>query len=112
MGKPHTRVGFSKAKKKEQKWRVESDAGVEGRGHRLQWFCEKEIEEVARVLAAEEDCEGLRAVWAQYESELRPHWLQILSSLPESCRPGKYQSVLPKDEGCGAEGVVVAGGAA
>jgi hypothetical protein len=86
---------------------------------RLKWFCESDYAQVARLLALEEECNALVVLLKRYRGELAPKWLEILSCIPETCRPRQYEDLLPAcregsvaGEHAGAEGVATADEAA
>ena len=62
---------------------------------RLKWFCESDNLQVARLLALEEECHALAVLLKRYRDELAPKWLEILSCIPETCRPRQYEQLLP-----------------
>ena len=74
---------------------------------RLKWFCESDNSQVARLLALEEECHALAFLLKRYRGELAPKWLEILSCLPETCRPRQYEELLPA---CSEDGVSGAAG--
>mmetsp|Transcript_20857 Transcript_20857/g.69636 ORF Transcript_20857/g.69636 Transcript_20857/m.69636 type:complete len:2210 (-) Transcript_20857:31-6660(-) len=62
---------------------------------RLRWFSEQGPSNVVILLAMDEECEALSVVYDRFRSSLDTRLFTILSYLPETCRPKKFDKLIP-----------------
>eukprot|EP00960_Hanusia_phi_P052270 761361-Hanusia_phi.AAC.7 len=62
---------------------------------RLKWFSEKGPSNVVILLAMDEECDALSVVYEKFRSSLDTGLFTILSCLPETCRPKKFEKLIP-----------------